>query len=89
MSNDGPPIPPESLPRLFRKFEQLLRPKDSGYQGTGLGLALCKEILALHGSAPRVESGPETGTVFRFDLREAPLAAPGAAEAGEEVDHAH
>ncbi len=36
--------------------------------GAGLGLALCAEILKLHGSALEVESSPGTGTAIGFLL---------------------
>lgn len=43
--------------------------------GTGLGLTILRTILAQHGAEIRVQSEPELGTTFSFDL---PIAAQGA-----------
>lgn len=67
--DDGPGIDPAEQGRLFKKFEQLHRPKGgSGYKGTGLGLALCKEMVELHGGKIWVESALGQGTQFHFSL---------------------
>lgn len=67
--DDGPGIDPTEQGRLFKKFEQLQRPKGgSGYKGTGLGLALCKEMVELHGGKIGVESILGKGTQFHFSL---------------------
>ena len=61
--NDGPPIPPEVLPRIFQPF---FTTKDKT-EGTGLGLSICERIVREHGGEMDVESGEE-GTVFRIFL---------------------
>ena len=70
-------IAPENQARIFGAFEQV----DSTYarqqQGTGLGLALTKRLVELHGGELRLESTPEKGSTFSFSL---PLHLP------EEVD---
>lgn len=67
--DDGLGIDPTEQERLFKKFEQLQRPKGgSGYKGTGLGLALCKEMVELHGGKIGVESVLGKGTQFYFSL---------------------
>lgn len=57
-------ISDEDLGRLFQPFVQL----DSGmarkYEGTGLGLALVKQLVDLHGGAMTVASVPERGSEF-------------------------
>lgn len=57
VSNQGPPIAPEHLPRLFDRFYRCdpsrAQPGDSG----GLGLAIVRSILQMHGGAVRVDSG--------------------------------
>ncbi|HET8654497.1 MAG TPA: response regulator [Longimicrobiaceae bacterium] len=61
--NNGPPIPPDVLPRIFDPFFTT-KGKD---EGTGLGLAICRRIIHEHGGEIEVESGQE-GTVFRIVL---------------------
>jgi two-component system, sensor histidine kinase and response regulator len=57
-------ISEEGLGRLFRPFVQL----DSGlarkYEGTGLGLALVKQLVELHGGVMTVSSKPQQGSEF-------------------------
>ncbi len=82
IADSGIGIRSEDRARLFREFEQL----DSGYsrqqQGTGLGLALSKRLVEMHGGEIGFESeGEGRGTTFWFTLpiagpREAPIPAP-------------
>lgn len=63
VSNQGVPIAPEHLPRLFDRFYRCdpsrAQPGDSG----GLGLAIVRSILQMHGGTVRAESDA-TGTRF-------------------------
>lgn len=61
--NDGPAIPPETLPRIFEPFFTT-KGED---EGTGLGLSICRRIVREHGGDIDVESGPD-GTTFRVRL---------------------
>ena len=73
VSDEGGGIPPEELPRLFRK-----RAGPGG--GTGLGLAISKGLVEAHGGRIRAESGgPGLGARFTFTL---PAAAADAAAPG-------
>jgi PAS domain S-box len=67
----GDGIPPEYLDRIFDKFVQV-KGHEIEARGTGLGLAVAKEIIAAHGGRIRVESELDAGSTFRFTL---PLAA--------------
>lgn len=71
----GPPIPPEYLPRLFEPFFQA---NEADSQGLGLGLAIAREIVELHGGTIVVESDPERGTQFVVRLVLADPDAPSA-----------
>jgi len=62
----GSGIPAEQLPHVFERF---YRPDNSDTKGgAGLGLAIARRIVELHGSAMRAASKPGRGTVFSFDL---------------------
>jgi two-component system phosphate regulon sensor histidine kinase PhoR len=66
--DDGPGIPAQHLPHITKRFYRGV-PEGSG--GSGLGLALVKEILQHHQSALVIESeaqGDQTGTRIRFEL---------------------
>ena len=64
----GVGIPPELLPRLFTAFEQGDPSTTRRYGGTGLGLALSKQLVALLGGTLTVVSMPGRGTTFAFEL---------------------
>jgi signal transduction histidine kinase len=67
-TNDGPPIPPEYLPRIFDPFFTT-RP-----EGTGLGLSISHAILQRHHGAIQVANLPHRkGVMFTIDLPFAPL----------------
>ena len=54
----------EDLPRLFREFEQLPQPGGVRPEGTGLGLALTRRLVELHGGKVEVESELGKGSNF-------------------------
>lgn len=60
--NQGRNIPQEKLNSLFEKFYRLDEARSSGTGGAGLGLAIAKEIVALHGGTIAAESRDETIT---------------------------
>lgn len=64
VSDDGPGIPPEYRKKIFEMFQTLL-PRDTR-EGSGMGLALVKKMIDLHGGTISVEPRPERGSVFRF-----------------------
>lgn len=61
-------IPAEALPKLFEKFYRVDASDRSAIGGTGLGLALCKEIVTAHHGRFHVESQPGAGSTFSFTL---------------------
>ena len=62
----GPGLPEEDLERIFAKFQRGA-PEATG-TGVGLGLAICRAIVALHGGRVWAEQLPGGGTAFRFAL---------------------
>ena len=54
--DSGPGIPPADLPRIFDPFYRVDRSRSRGTGGYGLGLSLCKSIVAAHGGSIAVES---------------------------------
>jgi len=57
ISDDGPGIPPENLPKIF---DSLFTTKSSG---TGLGLPYCKSVIEQHGGTITVSTNPTTFTI--------------------------
>ena len=75
--DSGAGIPPEVLPRIFdRYFTTKQGPDSTGKGGTGVGLAMCREIIESHQGKIRVESTVGAGTAFTLKL---PIAKAGAA----------
>jgi len=64
VSDSGIGIAAEHLPRLYRSFEQLRLPSGDRPGGTGLGLALTKRLVEMHGGTIDVESKLGVGTTF-------------------------
>ena len=60
--NKGKPIPKEKLSSLFNKFYRLDESRSSNTGGAGLGLAIAKEIITLHGGTLTADS--ENNTVI-------------------------
>jgi len=74
VSDTGPGIAPEHLPRLFERFYRVdeARSRDDG--GTGIGLAIARSVVEAHGGRIWAESAPGKGATFTFEL---PAAAEG------------
>jgi len=65
----GRGIPREQQTLLFRKFMRLDTRTTAPEEGVGLGLSICRELVALMGGAIELSSdGPGTGTEVRFTL---------------------
>lgn len=64
----GMGIKSEDIPKLFLPFKQLESDHDTKKQGTGLGLALCKKIIELHGGKIWIESEWKKWCKFIFTL---------------------
>ncbi|HEY9644731.1 MAG TPA: ATP-binding protein, partial [Chroococcidiopsis sp.] len=68
VSDTGIGITPEDIARLFQPFIQVDSALNRQYEGTGLGLALVKRIVELHGGDVSVTSTIGVGSQFMFTL---------------------
>jgi signal transduction histidine kinase len=66
--DSGPGISAEDQATLFREFSQVGSDAARKAEGTGLGLALTRRLVELHGDGPAVESAPGEGATFRVTL---------------------
>jgi two-component system cell cycle sensor histidine kinase PleC len=68
VTDTGIGIAPEDVDRLARPFEQVEGQHSKTTQGTGLGLALTKSLIELHGGTLVIDSEPGRGTTVSFDI---------------------
>ncbi len=68
VADQGVGIPPEAMPKLFSKFFRVENQETRQIGGTGLGLALVKEIVEAHGGRVWADSEPGVGSTFSFTL---------------------
>ncbi len=75
IADTGIGLAPEDQERIFRLFEQVDSPYTRNQEGTGLGLALTRQLVELHGGRIWVESpGPDQGSTFHVELPIVPAA---------------
>lgn len=68
VEDTGVGISPEHKPLIFNKFQQLDSSYHRRYEGTGLGLALTKQLVELHGGWITVSSEVGVGSIFTVQL---------------------
>jgi signal transduction histidine kinase len=86
VADEGIGIPDEEQPRVFEKFYRLDPNMTRGIGGTGLGLYICNELVERMGGRIWVESRPERGSAFYFELPTvAPVRIPARAREGAEA----
>ena len=69
VTDDGPGIPDNELPRIFDRFYQVDRKDGPGYGGTGIGLTISRALVERMGGRLSVASEEDQGTTFSFTLR--------------------
>jgi signal transduction histidine kinase/DNA-binding response OmpR family regulator len=68
VADTGVGIPAEHLPRIFDRFHRVERPRARTYEGSGIGLSLVRELVAMHGGTVTVDSVVDRGTTFDVSL---------------------
>ncbi len=68
VTDSGVGIPPEKLDTIFAPFEQAGTDTFRLFGGTGLGLTIVKQLVELQGGTLQIESIPQRGTTFMFEL---------------------
>ncbi len=68
VSDSGPGIAEEDMDKLFVEYAQLRNRATSNEKSTGLGLAICKELIGLHGGEIGARNNAEGGSTFWFRL---------------------
>jgi signal transduction histidine kinase len=66
--DNGTGIPPKDLQRIFERFQRVDNSLTREVNGLGLGLAICKRIVELHGGSIWAESCPAGGSAFHVLL---------------------
>src|SRR6202000_1301277 len=64
----GSGIPESELPRIFDRFHRVTGAIGRTHEGAGIGLALVRELVELHGGTVAVDSTLGRGTEFRVEI---------------------
>ena len=68
VADTGPGIPPEEQARIFERFQRASDSRGRVVEGSGVGLAMVRDIVQLHGGVVELESVVGEGSVFRLRL---------------------
>lgn len=66
--DSGPGLKPDDLNKVFRKYARLSNKPTGAEKSSGLGLAICKQLIDLHGGEIGVQNNPDRGATFWFRL---------------------
>jgi len=78
--DSGPGIPPAERDRVFDRFYQVDSASTRKHGGTGIGLAICRDIIRMHGGEISVERSGLGGAMFRLVIPSPAVVAEGAEE---------
>jgi signal transduction histidine kinase/DNA-binding response OmpR family regulator len=68
VSDTGVGIPAEHLPHVFDRFSRVERSRARTHEGSGIGLALVRELVLMHGGTIDVDSVVDQGTTFTVSI---------------------
>jgi len=68
IEDNGPGFEADDISKVFNRFVRVRKPVSPGKQGAGLGLAICKELVKMHGGRIWAENIPTGGAKFCFTL---------------------
>jgi len=66
--DQGPGIVPEEIPQLFMEFARLRNQPTGGEKSSGLGLAIARQLVEMHGGEIGADSAPGQGSTFWFEI---------------------
>ncbi|WP_420126296.1 sensor histidine kinase [Longimicrobium sp.] len=88
VKDGGPGVPREDRARIWEPYRRLDREADAAVGGSGIGLAVVKDVVELHGGRAWVEDAPGGGARFIVEMPGATYAGPPGEEEGVASDHA-
>jgi signal transduction histidine kinase/CheY-like chemotaxis protein len=88
VEDSGIGIDKNDLRKIFNYFYKVEDNKSRLYQGTGIGLSICKRLVEMMGGELKVESEPGKGSKFYFSLSGSGNISQNNSPAGKESDHA-
>ncbi|MDP9797090.1 signal transduction histidine kinase/CheY-like chemotaxis protein [Catenuloplanes nepalensis] len=68
VADTGVGIAAEEIPQLFERFHRVAGVRSRSHEGTGIGLALVRELIEQHGGTVTVRSTPGEGSVFALTV---------------------
>lgn len=68
VTDTGTGIPEDEIPHLFQRFRRVEGARRRTNEGSGIGLALVQELVAMHGGSISVQSGLEHGSTFTVKM---------------------
>ncbi len=66
--DEGPGLTEDDMNKIFVKYQRLSNKPTGGENSSGLGLAICKKMIELHGGKIGVHNNPDRGATFWFKL---------------------
>jgi signal transduction histidine kinase len=77
VEDEGPGIPEADRERVWQRYVRLRRDQEGPVAGAGIGLAVLRDLVELHGGRARIESGARAGTRVVIELPRGGEASPG------------